>query len=301
MNRFLHFCEGQGATPFPVSETLLCYFVAALARQGLALSTIRTYLAEVRHAQIMRGLPEPRQQSSLPRLRLVQTGVQRDRVERGCNTARVRLPITPTLLRRVRVVWNSQALDPDIVMLWAAATTCFFGFFRAGEITVPSRAAYNPHVHLSWGDVAADSRGSPSMIRVHLKQSKCDQLGRGADVFIGRTADDICPVAAVMAYMARRGGASGPFFRFRDGFPLTKARFVARFRSALSQAGVPYQDYSGHSFRIGAAMAAAQAGVEDSTIQSLGRWSNQAFLTYIQIPKEQLAPIARILSRGTIH
>ncbi len=103
-----------------------------------------------------------------------------------------------------------------------------------------------------------------------------------------------------MAYMARRGDASGPFFRFRDGFPLTKARFVARFRSALSQAGVPYQDYSGHSFSIGAATAATQAGVEDSTIQSLGRWSSQAFLTYIQIPKEQLAPIPRILSRGTI-
>ena len=41
---------------FPVSEQLLCYFVAALAEQGLAPATI----AAVRHAQVVRGLPEPR-------------------------------------------------------------------------------------------------------------------------------------------------------------------------------------------------------------------------------------------------
>ena len=45
--------------PFPVSESLLCYFVASLARQGLAPATIKTYLAGVRHAQIMRGFEEP--------------------------------------------------------------------------------------------------------------------------------------------------------------------------------------------------------------------------------------------------
>ena len=47
--------------------------------------------------------------------------------------------------------------------------------------------------------------------------------------------------------------------------------------------------YSGHSFRIGAATAAAQAGLEDSTIQLLGRWSSGAFLRYIRMPREQLS------------
>ena len=39
--------------PFPVSESLLCYFVASLARQGLTPTTIQTYLAAVFHAQII--------------------------------------------------------------------------------------------------------------------------------------------------------------------------------------------------------------------------------------------------------
>ncbi len=298
LNRFLRFCCDHGATPFPVSENLLCYFVAFLAQQGLAPNTIKTYLAGIRHAQIIRGHPEPRQDSKLPRLRLVQTGVKKVRAERGLPMARPRLPITPALLRCIRGVWDPLALDPDVVMLWAAAITCYFGFFRAGEITIPSASSYDPAIHLSWGDVAINSIQAPARVRVHLKRSKCDQLREGVDVFLGRTANELCPVTAVLTYMAQRGGQAGAFFRFRDGSPLTKARFVMRVRQALTAAGVNCTLYSGHSFRIGAATAASLAGIQDSTIQALGRWSSTAFLAYIRPPRDQLAgnsyPLARV-------
>ena len=128
----------QGASPVH-SPSLLCFFVASLAQQGLAPGTIKTYLAGVRHAQIIRGHqgssgvirghPEPRQNSTLPRLHLLQAGVRRERAERGVPPARPRLPITLSLLRQMRAVWNASASNPDTVMLWAAAATCFFGFF----------------------------------------------------------------------------------------------------------------------------------------------------------------------------
>ena len=64
-------------SPFPVSESILCYFSSYLATKHLSPQTIRTYLSGIRHMQIVLGLPEPRAFSSLPRLRLVQSGIQR--------------------------------------------------------------------------------------------------------------------------------------------------------------------------------------------------------------------------------
>ena len=294
----MSFCRAANIiNPFPVSETTLCYFVAALARQGLAPASIKTYLAAVRHAQIMEGHPEPRQSTSFPRLQLLQSGVRRERSLRG-PPSKERLPITPSILRRLRSVWVSTPPHHDTTMLWAAAAACFFGFFRAGEITIPSTSTFDPAVHLAWGDVAVDAGQPPSKIRIWLKRSKTDQFGRGVAVFLGATGDDLCPVSAMLAFVALRGNSPGPFFRFRNGNPLTKARFVARVREALEQAGIPAQSYSGHSFRIGAATAAAQAGIQDSTIQALGRWSSTAFLRYIRTPRDQLAQFASPLVRG---
>lgn len=181
-------------------------------------------------------------------------------------------------------------------MLWAAATLCFFGFFRSGELTVPSYTAFDPSRHLAWGDIATDNTLCPTVLKVHLKRSKCDQLGKGIDVFIGRTDDSLCPVVAVLAYMAKRGPTPGPFFTLSTGTPLTKAHFVAKIREALLAVGLPYQHFAGHSFRIGAATTAANAGLEDSTIRILGRWNSDAFLSYIKIPREQLARFSSTLS-----
>ncbi len=110
-------------------------------------------------------------------------------------------------------MWNSRAADPDTIMLWAAVTTCFFGFFRAGEITVPSAAALNPAVHLAWGDVAINNPWNPTLVVIHLEQSKCDQFGDGVDVCDGCTGDELCPVVAVTSYIARRGGEPGAHSR----------------------------------------------------------------------------------------
>ena len=68
--------------PFPTSESVLCYFVVLLGKQGLAPGTIRTYLAAVRHELIVRGFTEVRQ-NELPCLQLVRAGIRRERVLQG--------------------------------------------------------------------------------------------------------------------------------------------------------------------------------------------------------------------------
>lgn len=174
-------------------------------------------------------------------------------------------------------------------MLWAAAVMCFFGFFRAGEITIPSLTSFDNSRHLSWGDVSINNHLQPRMLKVHLKYSKTDQWGKGVDIYLGTTGCSLCPVTGVVTYMSVCGGFPGPFFKLQDGRPLTKSHFSQQLWTALQAIGFPYQNFAGHSLRIGAATAAARAGIKDSTIQAMGRWSSGAFLTYIRTPREELA------------
>ena len=273
----------------PVTELLLCQFAAFLANEGLAAQTAKTYLAAIRNLQLSLGLPDPRDTSALPRLRLLLGGIRRVRARDPTRSPRVRLPITLATLLAIKRLWEQSRITHDTLMLWAAATVCFFGFFRSGEITVPSVAAFDPAVHLAWGDVTVDNASQPAAICVKLKRSKCDQFGAGVCVHLGKTNSPMCPVTALLAYMASRRESPGPFFRDQQGRPLTKAVFIREIRRALTRLGLPAEQFAGHSFRIGAATAAAQAGLEDSVIQALGRWSSAAFLLYIRTPREQLA------------
>ena len=54
---------------------------------------------------------------------------------------------------------------------------------------------------------------------------------------------------------------------------------------ALAQQGADSASILGHSFRIQAATAAARAGLEDSSIQSLGQWHSVADLGGAMAPK----------------
>ena len=295
MKRFSTFCEKYRVeVPFPVTEVLLCSFAAALADEGLAPQTIKSYLAAIRNTQLSLGLPDPRDHSSLPVLKRVLAGISCTRLSQG-SPSKVRLPITAPLLRRIKGELQRTA-NQERHVLWAVCCTAFFGFFRLGELLQSSGAEFNPRLHLSWGDMAIDNHQAPRMVKFHLRQSKTDQLGRGVDIIIGRTGCEICPVAALLSYAVIRGTQPGPFFLKSTNRPLLKQAFVTEIRSILSTLGFPADQYAGHSFRIGAATSAALAGVEDSTIQLLGRWQSAAFLRYIRTPQEELASVATAMA-----
>ena len=184
-------------------------------------------------------------------------------------------------------------------MTWAVASLAFFGFFRLGELLLDKDATYLEAAHLSWGDIAVDNRDNPAILQVHLKRSKCDQFGPGVDVVVGRTLNELCPVAAVLTYLAARGSAPGPLFIDTARRPVAKAKFNNRIQGILDEAGYPSHQFAGHSFQIGAATEAARTGLEDSVIQMMGRWHSAAFKTYIRTPREQLACISARLASAS--
>ena len=141
---------------------------------------------------------------------------------------------------------------------------------RAGEFTCQSWQAYTPD-KLGPQDVSVNSHQAPSVLSLRLRRSKVDPFGNGVTICLGSTGRTICPLAALLSYLAQRGRRPGPLFLFSNGHTLSKNRLMH------------------HSFRIGAATAAAQAGLEDSLIQTLGRWHSAAFQRYIRTPAHQLA------------
>lgn len=136
----------------------------------------------------------------------------------------------------------------------------------------------------------------PAFVRVLLKQSKTDPFRKGVALYVGATGNDLCPVAALLDFLQSRGTAPGPLFRFADGRPLTRSRFVDLVREALVRAGFNASQYCGHSFRIGAATTAAARGIEDSIIKTLGRWESLAYLQYVRLPREQLTGYSAVLA-----
>ena len=208
-----------------------------------------------------------------------------------------RLPITPELLRKMRQVWirGNRSGSWDNILLWAVSLLGFFGFLRSGEITVLTDAGFDEGVHLTFNDISVDCTKNPQVIRVRIKASKTDPFRVGADIFIGRTDNDLCPVAAVLAFMALRGPGPGSFFRFRDVNPLTHSRLIAKLKESIQAAGVNCAPYSGHSFRSGEATTAVRQGIGNATIKMLGRWKSSAYQLYIKMPREQLAAVLQAL------
>ena len=113
--------------------------------------------------------------------------------------------------------------------------------------------------------MAIDDVVNPGVLSVWIKQSKTDPFRQGVTIFMGKTGCDLCPVAAVLAFLAMRGPGEGPLFRFESGEALTRPQLVSALRKVLAQAGFQLEDYAGHSFRIGAAITAAVCGVPVQT------------------------------------
>ena len=182
-------------------------------------------------------------------------------------------------------------------MLWAAFLTCFFGFMRSGEICSDSALPLDPAAGLSVNDLLVDNLEDPRWIRIRLRKSKTDPFSEGANIFIPRTNDDLCPVAALLAWLVRRGNSSGPLFRFASGANLTRDTFVRNLREVIQASGLDPHSFSGHSFRSGAATVASSQGISDANLKLLGRWKSNAYQRYIKTPGPELAALARSLSQ----
>ena len=99
-------------------------------------------------------------------------------------------------------VLQHQPTSHNNLMIWAASCLAFFGFLCSSKLTVPSQDTNDPSIHLSVNNVAVESRSSPTMIQVTIKQRKTDPFCQGVKFFLEKTDASVCPVTALLPYMS---------------------------------------------------------------------------------------------------
>ena len=95
----------------------------------------------------------------------------------------------------------------------------FFGFMRLGEVVAPSESSFNSSVHLAHGE-------QPPGPAVYRGAGEGIEYRQGVKVYLGKAPGKLCPVAAVLGYMAIRGTQLGLSFIWSNGKFLTRERFV---------------------------------------------------------------------------
>ena len=135
---FPHVMQGRrfDTSPLPLTEDVLCLFVAHLMQEHLQFTSIHTYLSTVRHLQITAGIPDPFTPNALPRLSYVLVSLSLPRYSpfstiHGRAPARHRNPTQPVALDSLASSgWvNSQILSVSTISLkprMTPQTTCGF-------------------------------------------------------------------------------------------------------------------------------------------------------------------------------
>lgn len=285
--RYKAFCSLYAIHPFPTSERTLCYFITYLSQQ-VQHATARLYLAAVRAEQIKRGWEDPLQHTH--HLTSLLRGLKRTAKHR------IRKPITPKILTGLlhSILSNGHLCKQDRYLYATAISIAYFGCLRAGEITYPSTRSYDPKRHLTIKDTSI----SREALQLRIKHSKTDQANRGATIIIGQTKQSTCPHAITSKFLHYRRHArrSDALFRLKDGSLLTRPKLQSMLRHTLRAIKLPAEQFGTHSLRIGAATAAAEAGVSVPLIKALGRWSSDCYRTYIRTPHKKLRTLSRKLA-----
>ena len=96
-------------------------------------------------------------------------------------------------------------------------------------------------------DVSVDSHDNPKHLIVQLRSSKTYQFGAGFALHLGGTGNELCPVAAMLGYLACR---PQELFSFDDGSPLSRDRLCSELREALQLANINNHRVQWPLFRV---------------------------------------------------
>jgi integrase len=258
---FEAWCARFGLDPYGGAAGPVRLYVTHLAELRRSVSTIRVALAAIAAAYRLSGLALDLND---PLLGPTVEGITRDK---GTRPGRVAAPAVPAVLRAMLAQLSTDA-GPRAALCARNRVMMLLGFgaaMRRSEL-----------VALNIGDVElVDDKG----VVVHVRRSKTDQQGQGAETAICRNPaePELCPAEALKAWlalwrkppeMAAKEWAAQPLFcavtrgGIITGQRLSDKAVVRLVKALAAAAGHDPELFAGHSLRAGLITAAAEAGRE---------------------------------------
>ncbi|XP_078340123.1 integrase/recombinase xerD homolog isoform X3 [Crassostrea virginica] len=271
---FTSFCTTYGvANSLPANVSTIALFVSFLFTQSFSPRTISTYLSALGYLHKISAQSDPTQAFLIQKMI---AGTYRLR-----NTFDIRLPITHSILNQIiDSVPQVTADEYDHKLYIAIFLFAFSAFARIGElICTPSQTA--EVIQLS--DVSFTNQdGLVAKATVCFRKFKHNSAGPPKYITFSHGNCKISALDAILTYLRVRSNKPGPFFLSKSGLPVMRVCFDKILNKCLNSCGLDSNRYKGHSFRIGAATYAAEKGLSDAQIRSMGRWSSNAFQKYIR-------------------
>ena len=204
----------------------------------------------------------------------------------------------------VSIIGRCRKLSPATgSLLEAAFTLAWFALLRPSEyMLTPRHPRFDPSRHLRAGDITFYKEGlltqpgvgpTPDAMKANIKQSKTDCLRLGADLSIGRTYRDVCPVMACWNFFsANRVDSHGPAFCTTG--PIRYHTMLNALRHCIHREP---NLYGLHSFRVGGAQAMALAGAPIMTIMAHGRWKTmESVARYVENPEHIASQMSALMA-----
>lgn len=251
----------------PSTPEQVARYLAERART-LRPSTLKRRIAALASAHHDLGTSDP---TKHPLVRQVMHGIERKHGTAPRQAA-------PLLIEDLaRIVATMGCTDVDLRDR-AILLVGFFGALRRSEI-----------VALELADLVEVERG----VRLMIRKSKTDQSGKGRSLLLARRSDCLCPVWALLDWIAAAHVQQGPLFLRLDRGgvlrPLHGEVISLIVKKRTAAIGLDPTAFSGHSLRAGFVTSAMLAGADAPLIaRQTGHRSQQALSAYVR-PKEGLS------------
>lgn len=263
-------------TSFPISPSILALFIAYMYNHHYAPSTVHTYVSALGYCHKLSGLADPTKVFFVLQM-LKGYNKLGSRLDS-------RLPITlPILHRLLEATTHLCRSHYEICLFRAMYSFAFFACLRIGEITSSSSKGGGSPMQLHQLVKLVDKSQTVMALKCIFLDFKHNYNQRPFSLVINRQVK-FCPVHLMLEYLSVRGCKPGPLFILADGSAVVRTHFTNQLSIAFKYCGLDSSRYKGHSFRIGAASYAAEAGMSDAQIRALGRWKSNAFQKYVRIP-----------------